>query len=324
MSAQFNQSTETMSKLRAEYLKDIHEGTSPFKVIPSDIGHILYCDTSNYSKSNISNEEIRKKRLSRCAICLGAVGVIWLLFHKLLIFSIIITVVAIIVWIILIRKVGIFTGEDYFIGEKGFAKIKFEKDRKNIVSKIVILFDELSEVITGETYKKQNYTYVGTNYFFGFFGKPDEKGIVDLILEVSDNYHQEKPTDAIWDIEYLFWKEVEKHWTNYKFLSIQDELLERQTYSFNLMSYIKDTNKWMATPYITFDDSSITVKDIEYNKDTLKNIYFNNGMLVIEHINHKTKLLGLISKGNVEHIPLTNVGNKLLFMKFLNATIRLQ
>ena len=49
---------------------------------------------------------------------------------------------------------------------------------------------------------------------------------------------------------------------------------------------------------------------------------FENGNLVIEHVNHSKKLFGLIEKGDIEHIPLTNIGNKKLFILYLQTVIK--
>ena len=60
----------------------------------------------------------------------------------------------------------------------------------------------------------------------------------------------------------------------------------------------------------------------EYNRETLKNLWFENGNLVIEHVNHSKKLFGLVEKGDIERIPLTNIGNKKLFMLYLQTVIK--
>ena len=81
--------------------------------------------------------------------------------------------------------------------------------------------------------------------------------------------------------------------------------------------------EWYASPYVKVSQDAIIVGQREYNRDTLKNIWFENGDLVLEHVNHSKKFLGLVEKGNIDHIPLKDIGNRKLFMLYLQTVIKL-
>ena len=123
---------------------------------------------------------------------------------------------------------------------------------------------------------------------------------------------------------YIFWRHIEDVWTAIK-LSELLEQSEKEGATFSILHSPKNSDVWYATPYITISPDSIIVggeKGRVYNSETLKNIWFENGNLVIEHVNHSKKMLGLIEKGDIEHIPLTNIGNKRLFMLYLQSIIK--
>lgn len=119
----------------------------------------------------------------------------------------------------------------------------------------------------------------------------------------------------------FFWKQIEDVWTKRKL----SELIAENSLSvvtFSILHSPKNEDKWYATPYVTISNEAITVSGREYNRETLKNIWFENGNLVIEHVNHSKKFFGLVEKGNIERIPLTNIGNKKLFMLYLQTVIK--
>lgn len=302
-----------------QYVDQIHSGTSFFQVIPEELGNILYCDTSNDNAASKTAEEIKKHIIIVLSICLGIIGLMWLLMPSKIGLCSIISAVVLFFSIRHCIKSTKFNGTDYFIGTNGFAILDFEGQRNNIVSKRLHLFDDLSELMTSETYKKKNYTYVGTDYLFAFMGKVDHNNLTDIAIEVSGEYQQEKPKDEIYNTVYLYWKKVEEIWTEYLFKKKDAEIKQNQEITFNLLVYDKPTDKIKCVPYVVFGDARIVVGDREYNNSNLKSIYFDNGNLVIEHINHTKKLLGLIEKGNIERIPLSNVGNKKMFLKILNS-----
>lgn len=303
----------------------IAKNEAPFRFIPTEIGELKFCYTNNIKSEPYTKQEKNKKLFTWIGSCVAISAACWLIFNNSPIFDSIVSLIALIVIIKTINNITHFKGKDYFVGDEGFAIVEFEKNRDNIVSKSIHKYDDFSELITGETLKKQNGAYVGTDYFFGFFSKPisTENGSsrVKLILDEGGTHNQEKPKDTQTNEHYTFWKQIEDVWTKRKL----SELLGQNNFSevtFSLLHSPKNEDKWFATPYVTISNNAIIVGGREYNRETLKNLWFENGNLVIEHVNHSKKLFGLVEKGDIEHIPLTNIGNKKLFMLYLQTIIK--
>lgn len=306
-------------------MEAIAKNEAPFRVMPTEIGNLKFCYTNNAKSEPYTKQEKNKKLFIWIGSCLAISVACWLIFNNSPIFDTIVSIIALIVIFKTINNITNFKGKDYFVGDEGFAVVEFEKNRDNIVFKSIHKYDEFSELVTGETIKKQNGAYVGTDYFFGFFSKPisTENGSmrVKLILDEGGTHNQEKPKDIQTNEHYTFWKQIEEIWTKRKL----SELLAQNGLSevtFSLLHSPKSEDKWFATPYVTISNDAIIVGGREYNRETLKNLWFENGNLVIEHVNHSKKLFGLVEKGDIERIPLTNIGNKKLFMLYLQTVIK--
>lgn len=303
----------------------IAKNEAPFRFIPTEIGELKFCYTNNIKSEPYSKQEKNKKLFTWIGSCVAISAACWLIFNNSPIFDTIVSIIALIVIFKTINNITKFKGKDYFVGDEGFAVVEFEKNRDNIVAKSIHKYDDFSELITGETIKKQNGAYVGTDYFFGFFSKPisieNGSSRVKLILDEGGTHNQEKPKDTQFNEHYTFWKQIEDIWTKRKL----SELLAQNGLSevtFSLLHSTRNDEKWFATPYVTISREAIIVGGREYNRETLKNLWFENGNLVIEHVNHSKKLFGLVEKGDIERIPLTNIGNKLLFMLYLQTVIK--
>jgi hypothetical protein len=310
-----------VEQLSEQLLTAIENGDAPFKYIPEEIGALKFCYTDNTRAEPYSKEVKCKKLIYWIGGTLIVPALCWCLFNNSPVINSIVSVIALIVIIKTIKNVTQFEGADYFVGQDGFAELHFYRSRDNIYSKSIHLYDDFSELITGETIKKRNFSYVGTDYFFCFFSKPGNDNQVSLILEESGEHHQEKSTDDPHSPHYSYWKKIEEIWTMRK---LKELFLQKdEKVVFSILYTGNDDNHWYATPYITISQDAIIVGGREYNRDTLKNLWFENGNLVIEHVNHSTKLFGLLEKGNIERIPLTNVGNRKLFLMYLSSIIKL-
>ena len=255
-------------QLSNELKAQISNGSAPFKFIPDNIGEITYCFSTNIREKAYTSAERNKKLLKWGAFCILIPVLCWLIFNNSPIFDTIVSIIGVIVFVKSVLNLSKFKGTDYFVGTKGFSKVDFEKTRENIVSKDTHLYDEFSQLTTGETYKKQNYSYVGTDYFFGFFSKPDKENRVRLLIDVGGTYNQEKPSDDMVDAEYTFWKNVESQWSLHKLEELKN-MSPDENVTFAVI-HTKDNNSgFFATPYITITPESLIFGDRVYNRDTL-------------------------------------------------------
>ena len=289
-------------------LEKLRLGDSIYKYVPSDIGNVLYCDTTEPRECPLTPKQAQNKKFMGVLFCIMSLSLYWGFLYEHYIWGIIITVIVFIVTIIVCDTS--FSGIDYFVGEDGFSIVKFSRTRDNVTNKNVWLFKDLSYLFTGERNNKVNFSYTGTDYYFTFYKKlnPISK-IYDVAYTTTGSYSDKSPKDPMnpdgAEPEYCFMKEVEKKWTLYFF----NEHKTEQVVSFPLL---KDDNLYNDAIIVSFE--SIDICGVKYNQDNTKRIYFSEGQLVVEHKNHSKKFLGLIEKGNISFIPLSDLGNRQAFM----------
>ena len=298
------------SKMEEELMASLKAGTSVFKYVPNNIGEILYCDSSNPKAEPDTKEQTRKKIIYSIIIPLAIIVFCWLVFNESPIFDTIVTIVMGIISIYSINKCLSFKGKDYFVGTEGAVEITFEKTRDNITNKTEAFFRDFEDLVTSETKKYKNSVYQGTEYSFIVYGHESD-GEKKVVAGIEGTYNQEEPKDYYIDRIYRFWKKIETYWSQYKLALLKDALTNGEPIGFNVY-----TDKNFYNDYIVFKDKEISIHGKAYNKDNIKKWYFKNGNLIIEDVNHSTKFLGLISKGDKETIPLSIIGNRELFFTF--------
>ena len=110
--------------------------------------------------------------------------------------------------------------------------------------------------------------------------------------------------------EYCFMKELEKVWTLYFFN-------EHKNDSITQFPLIKDNH--IYSDAISVSRDFIDIYGVKYTQGNTKKIYISNGLLIVEHENHSKRLLGLIEKGNISSIPLSDLGNRQAFLLLFNS-----
>lgn len=308
-----------------ELLQSIANDCSPFKFIPTNIGVISFSYSTNPRHEPYPAAEKRSKLLKWIIPTLAVAAASWFAFPDLIILNAIISVIAFIIILKTYLNITVFEGKDFFVGDKGFAIIQFQNTRDNIVSQSVFLFKDLSELTSGETRVLKNGQYVRTEYFYRIFSKPytivNGAPVVKLVFNASGTVNENHSTPTNDGIYYVFCKELTKEWNNYKIAEFFSHPTANVTFS--VMEKHTDEYTWLAIPYITFTQGAIIVNGCVYDSRSLKSLYFQNGVLVIEHVNHSQKLFGLVQKGNIEYISLGKIGNLDFFLKYLQHIFRL-
>lgn len=290
---------------------------SIFKYIPEELGNILYCDTNNPNTVPLSAQEARKRKIIGSCISIMLFIGYWGFLYEHYIWGIIFTIV------VLFFTIGFcdatFDGTDYFVGEKGFAVVNFSNSRTNITNKKIILFEELSYLFTGEIVRKLNYSYSGTDYYFSLYKKLDsDSQHYDLAYNAIGSYSDKHPKDTMCpkgaNEQYCMLKKVEQVWTLFFF--------EHHRFDSELTFPLLEDNT-IYEDALVLKNNSIFVNGISYDKSNTKRIYFSDGQLVIEHENHSKKFFGLVEKGNISKISLSNLGNRRAFFILFDSIYKL-
>lgn len=194
-------------------------GTSVFGHIPAEIGEIIYCDSSTAETEPMSPKKALITRVVTVAVYAVVMALVWL-FLSNMVWKILITLFATgLAWTYFDTR---FMGYDYFVGDKGFAKLKFVTSRSNIVSKEVVLFDEITEISAKEKIeryvsKAQFGKYHYTACHFNVYGYSDD-GALTSLYRSEGRYEEEHPVVGSEpygaDDEYRFMKMVEAVWSS--------------------------------------------------------------------------------------------------------------
>ena len=299
-----------MARTEDDLMISLKAGTSVFKFIPDDIGEILYCDSNNPKAEPDTKEQTRKKLILSVVIPAAIIAFCWLVFNESPIFDSIVSVIMGIISIYSISQCLSFSGKDYFVGSEGAAEIAFDKTRDNITSKTEVYFKDFEDMVTSETRNYKNRVYQGTDYTFVVYGHEVDNQ-KKVVTSIQSSYHQEKPEGYYEDRIYRYWKKIEACWSQYKLALIKDSLNRGEAIGFNVY-----TDKAFYDNYIVFQGKQLTIHGKVYDKSNIKDLYFKNGNLIIEDVNHSSKLFGLIQKGDKENIPLSIIGNRELFLTF--------
>ena len=303
---------------QTEQLGLIKEGKSIFGLVPENIGELCFCDSTNERAVPYTPEEAKKMRTTALAVGGVALPLIWFfLYSHYIIASILTVIVLFICWAIFDTT---FKGKDFFVGDRGFAVFEFDKDRKNFIQKKVVLFENMSHIISGEirNYERTKYggsKYKGTKFFFGAFSKPEDSGenvIFKSLHAETGEYDDENPRDEYYPHKpigyYTFTKFIEKMWTYY-FVKMHEN---------DIAVMFPVSHNGRIAFNITLSPSVIMIGDKEYTEENTKSCTFKEGKFVIEDINHEKKFLGFKEEGDIHAIPLNEIGNSKAFLYFYN------
>ena len=247
-----------------------------------------------------------------------SLSLIWILLASHYIIASILTLIALFIcWAIFDTS---FKGKDFFVGDKGFAVFDFDKDRKNFTQKKVILFDDMSHIISGEVRKYERKKYGGseykeTSFFFGAFSKPEESGenvIFKSLHAETGIYEDENPRDEYYPHKpigyYTFTKFVDKMWTYYFVKMHENDLI---------VTFPVSHNGQIAFN-IALSPDVILIGNKEYSAENTKSRTIKDGKFIIEDVNHEKKFLGLKEVGDINAVPLSEIGNSKAFLFFYN------
>lgn len=300
--------------LSSQYIAEIERGESVFRYVPTNIGNLVFCGSTNYKKA-ADNPNKRKKQFSVCvSIFVGLPILSWIVFNNSPVWNVILTIACLLGMYKVCKMIHSFKGRDFFVGNLGFCIADFERSRDNIIYKEIVLFVNVSDLITEQVHTKTNGQYSGTQYYVSFVSDKDSK----VVHWERGSYDKDQP-----DLKRTFYNMVMTTWKNFK---IKD--LGRIPMTFNAFN-IKDgaiENAFM--PYIEVYDDRIRIHRKDYYYDDIKQMKFEavgSGIcLLVEHKNHKVEKKLFWRKeetGDVERIPLAAVGNQEFFILYFQWLI---
>ncbi|MGB2926993.1 MAG: hypothetical protein WBB82_16970 [Limnothrix sp.] len=135
------------------------------------------------------------------------VGVLW---------QILSFVTALIVGVIIYRKTS-FKHQCSFVGDRGIEDHKISGDRLNKITTKRLRFTEATDLYTSQTRRYHNGVYTGTNYIYRWEKNKSKK------FQLSGQYHNKEG----WPDKRNPWHYAsagERAWSNYRLLSLDDEL----------------------------------------------------------------------------------------------------
>ncbi len=288
----------------SNYVELVGTDKNFFKVLPNNIGELQYCRTTNPQAEQDTPQVRRKKTLMAIGIPIAIVGVLAAIFNDSPIFIGIVAIIAIIVIVMWSISINSFKGQDYFVGSEGYARAEFDGDRKN--AKIIEeeRFEKFADFVSKEIEHRRNGQYEITEVSKYFFSPENADGKRQCLGGWEGNLDRHSE-------EYLFMKDVESAWSVFHFNRLKEKLASGIPVTFNVYS-----DDGFISDYFVFEGSTLKVGERVYDKATLKDVRIGNGVLVIEHVNHSSKLFGLIKKGNQEEIPFSMIANSKVFMLF--------
>lgn len=324
---------ERHESTRKEQHEKIKIGNSVFGLVPSEIGEITFCDSTEWGEKAPTSQEANKFRIWTLVVSCIIIAIPWFVFPNATVFNIIVTVAVSLIALLLIITAGDFSGTDYFIGEEGFAVMKFKESRTNFTQKDIVKFADVSDVVDYDIdyydskgkYDRSMYSYC----FHNVFGK-ELKGI--SASYAFTGLHKKHPSQKI---DYRFWKRLEDAWYEYyikKLAYINQEM--GGTFVFMMFESTNKENlsRCNAAPFAMIEGNKLTIFDRVYTSENIGRIYIDKGVsnqtherkgkLVIEGIDYTPKKLFKKESGTIERIPLSNVGNSRVFIKAIEKYIK--
>lgn len=209
----FEENYLVMPKLKIpqeQILADIKAGASFVKMIPDNIGEILYFDTNTPTDVPKSDFTYMLRKVAVFLLTAAAIAGLWYVLDSIVWRCIWTALVVLIGWVVLIIQE--FSGTDYFVGTDGYAEFTFSGNRENVIRTEVHTFDESDLLLHGEIRSFTNGIYTGTNYNFSFLSS-DPAGVFKQSHGVSSVYKHKEGGSNTGDIIYDFWCRVEQVYT---------------------------------------------------------------------------------------------------------------
>ena len=310
---------------KEEQLEQVESGISIFQYIPASIGKLVYCDTTESRDEPLTPEEVKRNRIWCALLAVLAIGLAGAFIYLEFYWGLLVPFFLVLYTLSVFGKTLPLEGTDYFVGEKGYAVIKFTEQRDHIIGERVVLFKDMSYFFTGETIKEEykdepgilgplvsrikGKQYVETEYFFRLYGK-DQNG-ESPIYETEGKYKDECPNDSMNPLganeEYCFMKAVEEQWTSVFCDAHKDDA--QVSFAVNLDGQILNDAIVLSPDYFIIEGTRYDLKRYQFWEDRA------NDCLVVELMPYDEQA-DEQDEGEKRALPLYQVGNRKAFLMF--------
>ena len=297
-----------------QILADIKAGSSFVKVVPNNIGEIVYFDTDTPTDVPQSDFTYMLRKVVVFLLTAAVVAGIWYALDSVVWRSIWTALVVLIGWAVLVSQN--YHGIDYFVGSHGYAEFTFSGSRDNITNKVVHTFDESDLLVHGETRNFTNGIYTGTSYKFAFLYS-DPAGVMKELYGLSSQYNHKNGGPNTGDMHYDFWYTVEQCYTSYILEKYLKQLASEGQVTFQVVkkeSIMKGT--YVLSPVLHLAPGVVKYKELVLKKGGSVVPVVNNG--VLSFVVPSGKLFMSDDAVTMDDIPLEKIVNRDAFLILLS------
>ena len=298
-------------------IADIKEGNSFVKVVPEEIGEVIYFDTTEPTAEPLGDNVYARRKIISVLATILAVTAIWVLLSSHPGWAIALTVAAVFVGVVS-YSVQRFAGFDYFVGTKGYALYHFSGTRTNIDNKTVRKYDDAFAIIHKEVMNYKNGFYQNTDYEYILVGPPDESGVVSKIDSSKGIHYKKNEGSQSNNPEYDLWCRIESVY-NTHYLRWAESLLDEGKMVPIFLVFPKDDDRWDTSSSLLIGPNTIQCGKTVYNKGDLKRVYIEKGVLYLEDSEFEKNIFGSVKSGKQITIPLDQIANRNAVITLLSS-----
>lgn len=299
-----------MPKLKitqSQLLADIKAGSSFVKVVPDNIGEIIYFDTDTPTDEPKSDFTYLLRKVVVFLLTAAVVAGIWYALDSVVWRSVWTALVVFIGWAVLVSQN--YHGIDYFIGTHGYAKFTFSGSRDNITDKVMHTFDESDLLLHTETRNFTNGIYTGTSYKFAFLYS-DPAGVMKELYGLLSQYNHKNGGPNTGDMNYDFWYTVEQCYTS----DILEKYLKQLESEGQVTFQVVKKESIMKGTYVLSPDLHLAPGVVKYKEFVFK----KESSVVLEIKNGVLSFVIPSSSVTMDEIPLSKIINRDAFLILLS------
>ncbi|MBP5560407.1 MAG: hypothetical protein J6X70_01200 [Muribaculaceae bacterium] len=305
-------------------ISDIEGGKSIAKVVPNNLGKLLFFSTSNPNDAKHTPKYYAWRRILIIVTTLAFMALAWYYYG-----GDGLTVAGLIGFIIICFAIGLngFRATDYFLGEKGLAIYMLNKNRHTVIEKNEVLFDDIDYILhcDKEIYDASTHDYKETRYYFSLVTKKDND--YETVIKLKDVYDKDNYDSYISFYSYIVnnnESNIDEPQVNigegykyykYDFIKRVEDVVMTKLAERNIQDYLykgEATFPIYNQNTFLFEITVFANGDIKYDKESIKNdnitkMFIKDGILTIVYNNDNGKVKDVL-------ITIGYVGNHKAFL----------